>query len=246
MQQTRNIENYADSYSVHDFEDIQISYRKKEILKHFKYFAPNKVLEIGCGPNPFFTSDIDYKKYFVVEPSTKFSQDAKNINKSDDLIVINDFFENQVDRLVKEELDFIILSSLLHEVTDPKLMLNKIKEVATANTIIHINVPNSLSLHRLLAFESGIIDSLTQMSSSNIKLQQHFIFSMQDLISLVEEMGFEVVNKGSYFIKPFTHTQMSQLLDNNIIDKKVLDGFYNLVSHLPDYGSEIFVNVKVK
>lgn len=37
---------------------------------------------------------------------------------------------------------------------------------------------------------------------------------------------------------------MQRLLDEEIIDERVLQGFYGLTEHLPEYGSEIYVNVK--
>lgn len=49
---------------------------------------------------------------------------------------------------------------------------------------------------------------------------------------------------GGYFVKPFTHKQMGRLLDEQIVDERVLNGFYGLTKWLPDYGSEIYVNVK--
>ncbi len=246
MQKNRDINNYTDSYISHDFEDIQVKYRKKEILKHFNNFKPKKILEIGCGKSPFFTEGISYEKYVVVEPSKLFAQNAISLKDNENIHVINDFVENRTEELKKENFDFILLSSLLHEVQNPEVFMDKIKELASSKTIIHINVPNSLSFHRVLAFEAGLIGSLKELSESNIKLQQNSVFDLQSICSLVDSSGFTVIDKGSYFIKPFTHKQMSELLNKNIINKQILDGLYNMSKYLPELGSEIFVNLKVK
>ena len=67
---------------------------------------------------------------------------------------------------------------------------------------------------------------------------------METLTQLVENSGFQIIEKGSYFIKPFTHDQMGKLLENRIISKDVLEGLYKMSDELPGVGSEIYLNVK--
>ena len=55
---------------------------------------------------------------------------------------------------------------------------------------------------------------------------------------------FEILDTGSYFIKPFTHYQMQKIIDINLLPKKFLEGLYGMISYIPDLGSEIYVNVK--
>ena len=61
---------------------------------------------------------------------------------------------------------------------------------------------------------------------------------------MVVKHKFEVMDKGSCFVKPFTHNQMQVFLEKKMIDKKVLDGLYNMVHDLPLLGSEIYVNCR--
>lgn len=46
--------------------------------------------------------------------------------------------------------------------------------------------------------------------------------------------------------KPFSHKQMYAMVEKRIIDEAVMDGLYELGNHMPEYGSEIYVNCKVK
>lgn len=156
--------------------------------------------------------------------------------------MINDFFEKSLDQL--EMYDMIICSSLLHEVENPEDFLKKLFSICDKNTVVHINVPNALSVHRILAVESGLMPSIYDLSDRNIKLQQHTVFDIHSLTDMVQAAGGQVIDSGSIFIKPFTHAQMMQLLDCDIISEKVLDGFYNLVKYMPDLGSEIYVTCK--
>lgn len=54
-----------------------------------------------------------------------------------------------------------------------------------------------------------------------------------------------ILDRGSYFIKPFNHSKMSLCLENKIIDEKLLDGLYKLSDYMAEFGAEIFVNVKI-
>ncbi len=246
MKENRDIKQYEKQYLDHNFEDTQVKYRKKMLLENYNKLKPNIVLEIGCGMNPFFTEDISYEKYVVVEPSLKFYNNSIKKRGVSNIEIINDFFENTTKELQKYNFDLIIISSLLHELANPLDFLNKMKQIISKSTIIHINVPNSNSFHRLLALESGLISSVKEFSQSNVLLQQHTVFDMKSLVEMVNNLGFEIVDQGGYFIKPFTHYQMSELLKNNIIDERILDGFYNMSKYLPEFSSEIFINIKLK
>ena len=137
----------------------------------------------------------------------------------------------------------------MHEVEEPNKMLKSIEEVADGQTIIHINVPNGNSFHRLLALESGIIQSATEFSSNNINLQQHNVFTMDTLISCIKDSlhhDIEILDSGSYWVKPFTHKQMAMMMNENIIDENILDGFEKMIKYMPELGSEIFINFRIK
>lgn len=147
------------------------------------------------------------------------------------------------------DISLIILSGLLHEVEDPSVMLKAIEEISNPNTIVHINVPNANSFHRLLALESGMINNTTEFSHNNKIFQQHSIFTMDTLISCIKNSlnyDIEILDSGSYWIKPFTHKQMLMMMNENIIDENILDGFEKMIKYMPELGSEIFVNFRIK
>ena len=139
----------------------------------------------------------------------------------------------------------IICSALLHEVDEPESMLEDIFRICDDRTIVHVNVPNAKSFHRLLAKNMRIILNEYEASERNIALQQNTIFDLERLSSMLINHKFEILDKGSYFIKPFTHKQMYDLIQKKIIDNRILDGLYNMVSDLPMLGSEIFVNCRI-
>jgi hypothetical protein len=60
----------------------------------------------------------------------------------------------------------------------------------------------------------------------------------------VTEQGFKVLESGTYFLKPFPHLLMQQLLDSQLISEEMIEGFYRMEEYLPNLGSEIFVNIQ--
>lgn len=244
----RDIKDYTKKYVNLVFEDYQVMYRRKQVLKILEQYSHKRVLEIGCGMEPLFKylDCKEYEQYVVVEPSEQFCKNAVQISSGNDKVrCINEYF-NGSEELKGYKFDFIICSSLLHEVENPVQLLKNIGLVCDENTIVHINVPNAKSFHRLLAKEMKLIDDVHEMSDQNKLYQQHNVYDKDELSKVVESVGFRVIEEGSYFVKPFTHKQMFDMLENDIIDEKVLDGLYNIVKYFPEYGSEIFVNVSIE
>lgn len=239
----RDINQYSDNYLVQDFEIYQVEYRRKKIIEQICKYYPQRILEIGCGSEPLFQY-VEGKEWVIVEPSKAFCKIAeKKKGRSDHVNIIQGFLEERISELVQEDFDMIICSSLLHEVEEPQRMLTDIFKLCGDKTIVHINVPNAKSFHRILARNMGIANE-HEKSERNILLQQNIVFDMDILTNMVKSHNFEVLDRGSYFIKPFTHKQMYDLIEKKIIDKKVLDGLYNMADDMPMLGSEIFINCR--
>ena len=240
----RDIDKYSDNYLVQDFEVYQVEYRRKMIIEQIDKYQPHRILEIGCGQEPLFQYVKD-KEWVIVEPSKVFCQIAENkISKTDNVHILQGFFEEYVCQIENENFDMIICSGLLNEVEEPECMLEGIFKLCREKTVVHINVANAYSFHRILAKNMGIIADEHEMSERNILFQQNIVFDMDKLLEMVLKYQCEILDQGSYFVKPFTHRQMNDLLEKRIIDKRVLDGLYSMACDLPMLGSEIFINCR--
>ena len=245
IKESRDINKYTKDYLNHDFEDTMIYYRRKKILEILNKYNPEKILEVGCGTQSVFDFYNNYETFVVVEPSKQFCEmikKSKNYNSK--VTIINDFLENKAESLKNEKFDFIILSGLLHEVTEPIKMLKCIKQLCNNNTLVHINVPNAHSMHLLWAYKSGLIEKIGNLTEVAKHFQQHTTFTLESLVKMVDSVNFSIIEKGSYFIKPFNHSKMQKLLDEKIIDSNLLNGLYDLVEYFPNNGAEIYVNCK--
>ena len=106
-------------------------------------------------------------------------------------------------------------------------------------------MPNAKSFHLLWAYEAGLIPYIGIKTEKAKLLQQHTVFDLEKLTNMLEASGFEVLSKGSYFIKPFNHEKMQKLMDEGYINENLLNGLYGLTKHLHDVGAEIFVNCRI-
>lgn len=233
--------NLANEYE----QTYQVKYRQQVVNRQLERYSPNVVLEVGCGlDSQFFHLKRIPSKYIIVEPGECFYKEVKDRISSASVIMYNKMLENCKNELKKYKFDFIIIGSLLHEIEDARLFLEIVKEIADKETIIHINVPNANSFHRLLAVESGLIEHTKIMSQRNLSMQQNHIFDMNELCELIETNNGIVLDKGSYAFKPFSHEQMMQIVKSGIISEQVLDGFNRCSRYFGEYGSEIFVNFR--
>lgn len=71
-------------------------------------------------------------------------------------LYVQGFLEEHITELKEENYDMIICAGLLQEVEDPEHMLQDIFQLCGNRTIVHINVANAKSFHRILARNMGI------------------------------------------------------------------------------------------
>lgn len=240
------IDLYQSGYLAdYGFESTMVHYRRKLLLGRLEKYRPMVVIEIGCGLELLYDAWLqdggEVESWIIVDPAEIFAENAKQSNLPN-LHVICDIFEHAVPK-VKATLprtpDLVICSSLLHEVPSAIDLLTAIRCVMGRATLLHVNVPNSESLHRRLAKAMGLISDTKAMSERNAKLLQHRDYSMRSLKLDLVSSGFEVVESGGYFVKPFTHMQMEGVAP--LIGTDVLEGLYLLGKEEPDLASEIFV-----
>ena len=242
---SRDLTGYFNNYSNHPFENHQVQYRKKKVLERLNLYSPKNILEVGCGHSSQVFKEKNFQYLKILEPSLDFYRQNLNEILSSNLhnVSIENIYFEKFENTSKIEFDFILISSLIHEITDLDQFFFKLSKLMNENTVIHVNVPNANSFHRLLAKSMGLINSTKDFSENNIRLQTESIFDIESLSELVIKHKFQIIDEGSYFIKPFTHSQMQKIIDEGIISTDVLDGLYNLLDQYY-FGSEIFVEFK--
>ena len=228
-------------------EKIQVRLRKQDTISLLQKYPHQHILEIGCGDSPLFADFSDYSEMTVVEPGLQFIEHARELAQREgktNIVFVQGMLEEKVSQLSEHHYDHIILSGLLHEVEKPEQLLRDVFQLCSPETIVYINVPNAMSLHRLLAKELGIIQDVHDVSERGRTMQQHSVFDLQSLCALTEQCGFTVLEKGSFIPKFLSYSQMEQMLHHQIIDERFFDALNSISALMPEYGSEIYVLVK--
>lgn len=240
----RDIADYERAYRDSGFEVVQAAFRKRMLLELLERLRPRRILEVGCGFDTLAAHWTGAERFTVVEPGAQFSARARaqTVGRAD-VRVIEATLEGALPELTGG-FDLILLSGLLHEVADCGAILDAARALTGPETVVHANVPNARSVHRLLAMEMGLIGDVAETSDLQRALQQHRIFTLESLAELAAAHGFAAFEQGSYFIKPFTHAQMLRLQAEGLMTDAMLDGLWGLEKHMPGLGSEIFVNLR--
>ncbi len=182
---------------------IKQSTEKKKVLEIVNANPHKSILEIGCGMDPLFNYIDDFDNYVFFEPGKYFYENAKKMANGDKRILgyCDGFVADS--RTVGIHFDIIICSSLLHELKNPSFMVKDIALISDDSTMVHINVPNANSFHRLLAKKMGLISDVHTFSDQNIKFQQNNVFDKDSLEKLVKKEGLEIVAGGGVLCKTF-------------------------------------------
>ena len=243
LSMSKDINKYWDDYqSIYSFEDYLKIYREQRMISFLEEYKPKTVLEIGCGFMPGFLSYKDYQQYTIIEPGIRAFKNAKKLATTlNGINLINNFFEESYQEIKNKRFDCIVSTGVLHETKTPDKFLKLINSCMNKGTKTYINVPNAKSLHKLIAKEMGIIDSLFNKSDRNIKLEQTTIYDAEKLKSQLKKNipGIKIRDCSSFFLKPFTHDQMMSCLNHKIINNNLIDALNKISDIFPENGCEL-------
>lgn len=232
-------EQFVQDYYSGDFENVLTKYRKRFICKLLKKYKTESVLEIGCGMEPFFLSFNDFEKMMVIEPANRLFNHAKELSEGKkNIYIINDFIENCISELCDIYFDFILCVGLIHEVDDPELLISSVRKLSKENTYTLFTTNNPMSFHILLGLEMGVISDICGISEKAKLFQRNRLYTKSEVENMLNRKDFEIVDSGSYFVKPFTHGQMKAMQDCGILTDEMLDGFDKMIKYIPDLGAE--------
>jgi SAM-dependent methyltransferase len=238
----RDLAAYVADFRALPFEPLQAGFRRRLVLTRVAAASPRRLLEIGCGELPLFT-DLPGVACTVVEPAAPFAAGARRLAAGrPDVTVVEALAEDvDVDSL-GGAFDVVVVSCLLHEVPDPQRLLAAARRALAPGGVLHVNVPNATSLHRLLAVAMGLIPDPATTSDTQRTMQQRAVYDAAGLDRELTAAGFAVRDRGSVLVKPFTHAQMQHLVDAGFLTPHLLDGLDVLAQRLPELGSELWVD----
>lgn len=240
----RDFSSYLENYLALPFEREMERYRSlrlRELVAELGGIDFLNVLDVGIGVSPVSRAlDGIPKTLTLVEPIQEFLDIDRERHPLDTAERFVGTVEKLPTALVPEDgFDLVLLSSVLHEASDPRTMLNSVWSLMCNGGLLIVVVPNRYSVHRILGVHLGIQESIESASPTEELMEQSAAYSRESLRELLSSCGFVENFSFTHFLKPFTHAQLYQALQTEIITADDLDACARLGRLTDEFGSEI-------
>jgi hypothetical protein len=235
-------------------ENVYSLLRQKRASGLIEAHKSKKILEIGIGANPVLcclSRNSKIETLVSLEPNAFFATRYKKFmgeleyQAVIDLKLIESSLEdcdlNQLRNYFAGFPDFIVINSVIHEVPDLDIFFSSIKEMCDSHTLIHLNVPNGISLHKQLydQLRDKEIDNKSALISGRIRE-----FTPKSLQEIVSQYGFDVIELSTVGYKPFTMDQLSAMENCLEIDMPKMEDLAKITTS-DDWGAEIEMLIRL-
>lgn len=213
------------------------------MLESFKYhFQEGSCLELGSFKGDFTKRLLPYfNDITCVEASSEAIVCAKK-ELGEKVTLINALFE---EANLPRKYDNIILTHVLEHIDDPIALLSKIKtEWLSDNGKLFLVCPNANAPSRQIAVKMGLISHNSAITTAETEHGHRVTYSLDTLERDARAGGLQVVHRSGIFFKALANFQWDRLLQTDIIDRKYLDGCYQLGQQYPDLCSSIMLVCK--
>lgn len=228
--------NTEDHQYAYDFDYIMHEFMLRTLLK-FKYDG-RKVLELGCYHGNF-TSLLanQYDEVTVIDASDECIDIAKKKVGGHVKFVHSTFEEAELN----ETYDVIFFVHTLEHIDDHLNVLSKIKKWLSPNGVLFVATPNANAPSRQIAVKMGLITHNSAITKAEKEHGHTITYSLDRLERDVRNADYGIVQRGGVFFKGLANFQLDRALKEGIIDRKYLEGCYDLGMIYPDLCSSIFV-----
>ena len=235
----RDLQNYLKSYSDLPFERVAEHFRRKEVLGELAALGTLYLAEVGCGLDSIFNHVDEQVRGMIIEPIQDLLDVQVDLNS--EILRVCTRLEDRP-REFSQKFDTVLLSSILHEIGNPREFLASAVDLLTEEGHVVCVVPNAYSLHRLVGWKKGILESPESRTATQDLMQQiQLTFTPESIVQLFRSQNLKVVECRTFFPKLLSHAQMQSLLDDGLIDSNFIDMLCGLSRHLEPVGSEIMI-----
>jgi len=129
------------------------------------------------------------------------------------------------------------LGHVLEHVDDPVEVLSLCKLWLVPNAgRIYAAVPHCNSLHRQIGVSLGMLESVDQLSDSDISIGHKRVYSRDELKKDFLSSGLTVLEEGGFYLKTLSNAQISK-----VCDKPVINALMSMGVHHPEIASNIYI-----
>lgn len=216
------------------FNGKMTKYRALTIRELYK--GGGTLLDLGAGDGNL-TSKIAhlFEKITLVEASEKYLHQAKNKLKKHSVT----FHEKLIEHFdTKEKFDLILASGVLEHLTNPEILLNKVKNWLKDDGFFLVIVPNASSFHRRVGMQIGIIRNIYELSEQDFAVGHRRYYDLKTLRKEIIKQGFKVIKTGGILFKILPNREMEKLSD------EYCDALFEIGKKYPNFCAEIYAFCK--
>jgi hypothetical protein len=247
---TLDADEYAFRHEDLGFEAYLIRARQNCNLRLLASNTISRVLEVGCGPRLLVeravAAGIPFDSWTIIEPASAYYAAAATYAGSEHrLSVFKGYLESAINVLGSSApagYDTVLLSGVLNETAHPEEMLRAALSLMSSGGLIHVNVANGQSFHRLLAVKMNLIGDPTALSERNKHFGQPVVFTPRSLRDLVERVGCVDLELQGCFFKPFTNDQLAVI--TSLFGEGVVAGMEELGRDIPEHAAEVCISAR--
>lgn len=121
----------------------------------------------------------------------------------------------------------MVATNVLEHVQDPLLILKNVYEWLVPGGRVLVTVPNAQSLHRQLAVELGIQNSIYDLSPRDHIVGHLRVYDVNALVNECQLAGFRVIEKRGFVLKVLSNSQQMAL------DRTLIQAMHSISPLLP-------------
>ena len=220
---------------------IEKKYREY-ILRTYRPFLniDSPALSFGCSAGA--ESELLSKLYFdldIVEGSKELIQLSQKHVPSH-VNFIHSLFESFES---KRKYTNIFVSYILEHVDNPVDILKTAKNCLNESGYIFVAVPNAFALSRQLGKEMGFLESVFDLTPSDLAVGHQRVYCMDTLHKDINKANLKIVQSGGVMVKFLGNNQINNLIGHKYFPDNILEGCYNLGFKYPDLCGTIYTIV---
>lgn len=236
-EEKERLQDIAKYFSMKDgFNGYMNKYRVSKILE---MCVGDTVIDIGSA-DAFMAEALApfFRRIVAVDGSLELVERARNrLSGIHNVEMIHALAEEFV---TEEKFDLVLLSFILEHVVDPPKVINASASFIAPGGAMFVMVPNALSLHRRIGVALGMMAAVDDFSDEDRRQGHRRVYTEELLRSHLEEGGVDVLDIGSFFIKPLSNPQMEKL------DPNIADAFFTVSRDIPGLGSMLYAKCTPK
>jgi len=230
----------------YDIDNVYENYKRVEFLTKLEKYvnlSNSSILELGSATGRFtlMLSKIA-REVVAVDGSSRFIDIAKKtVGKAENVTFLESYFEDiHLDRTF----ECLIMHHILEHVSDPKLILARVKKFLGPNGIIAVSVPNAHSLSRQLAVRMGLLGSLYELTPNDLRHGHMRVYDWDMMQEQIVSAGFEIIGRHGLSFKLFSDKQNVEMLHTGIIGEPQIKGLWKIGDEYAKLSGAIMIVAK--